>query len=428
MTFGKIQDFILKYKFIFVFIIILSVGLYLRFYNFSNIIGYGWDQARDAWKTRDIIHGQLVLNGPRTGVGHFHLGPLWFYLLAPFYYMTNLDPIGAVYFNILVNIFNFIAIFWVTRRIYNEKAALFVSLIFAINRHLIGLTQTPWNVSPVPGVTIFIFYGIYSVVLKNNYKWIPWLAFLTGLFLHLHFSIVFLIPIVFISLFFAKDKKQIIIKGLQSLPLFLIWFIPNIAYDMLNKNGNFTLFSNFFKDYWIKGFHLRFFLYRLNDAFIQFEKVLSLPHQYPFLKYIIPTIFFIVLLFEKNKKARLLGILMLLWFIVPAIGYSFYGGLTSDYYVLINMPMVLYIVYYLQGKLISIGFKPLIFSVLVIVWIFYGYYNTLDLWIKPTYGGLNKVKDEVRQIIKSGGKISFNEGDIKAYLYYTCKEDHKQCD
>lgn len=427
MNFGKIRRFIVKNRFSLIFVIILIIGLYLRFYNLSNYFGYGWDQARDAWKTRDIIHGQLVLNGPRTGIGHFNLGPLWYYLLVPFYFFTNLDPIGATYLNILINIFNFIATFWVTKKIYNEKAALFISLIIALNRYLININQIPWNVSPVPGVTILIFYGIYSVVLKNNYKWIPWIVFLTGLFLHLHFAIVFVIPIVFVSLLFAKDKKQVIKKGLISLPLFLVWFIPNIAYDMLNKYGNYNLFSNFFKDYWINGFHLRFFLFRLNDAFIQFQTVFSLPSQYPLLKYIIPTIFIIVLLFEKNKKTKLLGILMFLWFIIPAVVYTFYGGSTSEYYVLINMPMVLYIVLYLQKKLIGIGFKPLILLSLVAIWIFYGYSNTFNLWTKPSNGGLNKAKADVRKIIKAGEKIPFNEGDIMSYIYFTCIYDHKLC-
>ena len=109
---GKLnwKKWLFRNKVLVIFLFITAIGLYLRFYNFENTISYGWDQARDAWKTRDILHGQLVLDGPKTGIGQFHLGPLWFYLLAPFYYITGLDPVGAQYLNIIIKIFNFGAI------------------------------------------------------------------------------------------------------------------------------------------------------------------------------------------------------------------------------------------------------------------------------------------------------------------------------
>lgn len=426
---GKLnwKTWLLSQKSLLIFFLITSIGLYLRFYNFENTISFGWDQARDAWKTRDILHGQLVLDGPKTGIGQFHLGPLWFYLLAPFYYITGLNPVGALYLNILVNLFNFGAIFWVTKKIYNEKAALFVTFIYSFSRYLIGINQTPWNVSAVPGVSILIFYGIYSVVILKNYKWITWLAFLTGLFFHLHFAVVFLIPIVLTSLLFTEDKKKIFVKGLISLPLFLIWFIPSIAFQIQHRNIDVNLFSSFLKDYWIGGFHLKFFIFRLNDAFIQFQTVLYPSTQIKLFKFIVPAIFFIVLLFEKEAKKKALGYLMLLWFIVPAFVYALYGGTTSEYYVLINMPMVLYIVYSLQDKLINKIPKVMAFFILVVLWSFYVFNNTNDLWVKPKYGGLNRSHDETRLLIKNKEEYRFNEGDIKSYLYFTCKEDGKQC-
>lgn len=427
MDYKKIKNFLFEKKFLLAFIALVSVGMYLRFYNFENAINFGWDQARDAWKTSDIIFKYLLLDGPKTGVGQFHLGPLWFYLLVPFFRLTNLDPVGEIYLNILVNIFNFIAIFWVTKKIYNEKAALFVTMIYTFSRYMIGLNQVPWNVSPVPGVAILIFYGIYSVVFENNYKWIPIMAFLTGLFFHLHFSVVFLIPIILISLLFAKNKIKVITRGLLSLPLFIFWLIPTIVYQIQSKNSDISLFSSFLKDYWVGGFHLRFFISRLDDAFVQFRTILTLPVQNKILIFIVPAIFIIALFFEKDKKTRLLGFLMLLWFVVPAIMYSFYGGATTEYYVLINMPMVLYIIYYLQNKLLKLNPKPLILSGLVLLWLFYIYSNTFDWWVKPTYGGLHKAKDEIKEMERINEKYPFNEGDIKAYLYFMCIEHNKLC-
>lgn len=421
---NKFFGFIKKHKFILLFLLIVLVGMYLRFYRIESVQSFGWDQGRDAWKTRDIIKGQIVLNGPRTGVGHFHLGSVWYYMLVPFYLLTNLDPVGAIYLNIIVNLFNFAAIFFVSKKIYGEKAALFVSFIYATNKYLIEINRTTWNVSPIPGIAALIFYSIYKIVFESKYKWIFVLSFLTGFFFHLHFSVVFLPLIILLSLIFAKDKKKIFIYGLISLPLLIIWLIPSVIYDIQSKNTNTNLFNSFLKDYFIDGFHLRFFLYRIHDAFIQFQTILSLPRTYNLLKFIIPGIYFLTLIFEKVKKQKILGYLILLWFTVPAFGYSFYGGTTSEYYMLMNSLLVIYIVYYLQSKLLKLKFKPMIY-ILIVFWSIFTYYQTKDLWIKNQNNGLVRQKEEVRENIRLNNKISFNEGDIKAYLWQIWVEDKK---
>lgn len=421
---NKLFEFIKKHRFILLFLLIVLVGMYLRFYRIESVQNFGWDQGRDAWKVRDIIKGQVVLNGPRTGVGHFHLGSVWYYMLVPFYLLTNLDPVGAIYLNIIVNLFNFAAIFYVTKKIYGEKAALFVSFIYATNKYLIEINWTAWNVSPVPGVAALIFYSIYKIVYESKYKWIFVLSFLTGLFFHLHFSVVFLPLIILASLILAKDKKKVFVYGLTSLPLLIIWLIPSVIYDLQSKNTNTILFNNFLKDYFIDGFHLRFFLYRIHDAFIQFQTILSLPKTYSFIKFIIPGIFLVTLIFEQVKKQKILGYLIFLWFIAPAFGYSFYGGTTSEYYMLMNSLLVVYIVYYLQNKLLKLKFKPMIY-LLIIFWSIFTYSQTKDLWIKDQNNGLVRQKEEVRENIRLNNKISFNEGDIKAYLWHIWVEDKK---
>lgn len=424
MKIEKLLYFINKYKFALIFLLIVLVGMYLRFYKIEYTQSFGWDQARDAWLVRDIIHGKIILNGPRTGIGHFHLGPLWYYLLVPFYLLTNLDPSGAIYLNILVNLLNFIAIFYVSKKIYGNKAALFISFIYATNNYLIQINRTAWNVSPIPGVAALIFYGIYKVVYEKKYKWILIISCLTGLFLHLHFTVVFLPLIIILSLILVKNKKKAFIWGAASLPLLFVWFIPNILYDIQSKNNNSSLFVNFLKDYFINGFHFKFFLFRLNDAFIQFQTILSLPKAYSLLKFVVPAIYFVALLFEKEKKQKILGYLILLWFIVPAFGYSFYGGTTSEYYMLMNSVLVIYILVYLQQKLLKIKFKPIIY-LLIIFWCYFTYFQTKDLWIKNNDGGLVKQKEYVRKRILENNKIEFNEGAIDAYLWQIWVEDKK---
>ena len=325
----------------------------------------------------------------------------------------------------IMNLFNFIVIFNVSRKIYGDRAGLFITFLYATNNYLIKINRTAWNVSPIPGVAALIFYGLYKVVYEKKYKWLLVISSLTGLFLHLHFAVVFLPLIIILSLVLVKDKKKALIWGIASLPLLFIWLIPNILYDLKSKNNNTNLFINFLKDYFINGFHFRFFLIRIHDAFIQFQTILSLPMAYKFLKFIIPIIYLLTLLFEKNKKQRILGYLISLWFLVPAFGYSFYGGATSEYYMLMNSLLVIYIVYYLQTKLLNLKFKPMIL-LLIIFWSIFTY-SQLKEFLNQNYSkGFIKQKDEVRERIKQNNKINFDEGDIKAYLWHIWVEDKKK--
>ncbi len=414
----KLGHFLRKYHITIAFALLLLIGFYLRFWNIENTFEYGWDQARDAWKVRDILSGSLVLNGPRTGIGHFHLGSAWYYYLAPFYFLTRLDPIAAQYGNMLVCLFNCIVFFWVTKRIWGPKFALLSTYFFTISGYLITINKTAWNVSPVLGVSTLIFFCLHEIVMHRKYKLLVPLMFLTGLFIHLHFAFVFLPSIIFFSLLFAKDKKKIIQWGVVGLPLFLVMAIPLVFLDIEWKGGNTNLFQSFLKDYLIDGFHLRFFLIRIHDAFIQYQQILSIPHTVSWGKFVVPTIFTLVTLTERGQILKR-NILLMIWFLVPAVVYSFYAGTTSEYYVLLNAPMVIYTLVYLIQKLMrvrgvwGVGITCGVAALLV----FYGMRNSYDYWIKPSYGGLAKQKDETRNCIKAGCKKEYNEGFIDSYLY-----------
>lgn len=404
-----------------VFIFILIIGLYLRFYGIQETVQFGWDQGRDAEVVRNILHGKFTFIGPRTGIGHFHLGPVYYYMLAPFYYFANLDPMASNYFNFVANIINFVIIFIVTKKIFNNRTALFVITIYAASSYLMG-SRIPWNVTLMPGISMLIFFSIYKVY-QGNYLWIIAAWLLSGFFFNLHFTAIFLPPILILSFIFVKDKLKTIKYTLLSLPFYTIWFVPNLIHEIQNYNSDYYRLLNFWNDYYI-GFHFRFMLHRLPEAFIQFSAIINHP-PVAAIKYIVPLIFLVVTVFFGKKKERLFAYLISLWFIIPLIGFTIYGGPLSDYYFLSSAPIVLLIIGYLQDKIFKLKIKPLYFLLLILLGI-YIFLNTKESWVKPKYGGLTAQKDNVRNIIQSGGNKNYTEGDIESYLYNIWTEDNKK--
>jgi len=397
-----------------IFLLILAVGMYLRFYRIEYVESFEWDQVRDSWVVRNILMGDYALLGPRTGIGHFHLPPLYYYFLAPFFYIWKLDPVALNYFNMLMNVINFVIIYKVTKNIFNEKAGLFVSLIYAVSHYLIGVNRVPWNVTLMPGVAALIFYGITQIY-KERYKWVFGVWALSGFYFNLHFTAVFVTLIVLVSLMGVKDKVKVVKYSLFSLPLYFVWLIPTIIY-FIQGGDDFLKFQDFWNVYYI-GLHFRFMLHRLSFALVQFDSILYYSG-FKLLKFVLPAIYGIwIVFFEKDSWKKLLGYLISLWFIIPLIGFTLYGGPLSEYYFLYNSVMVLYVFWYLQEKLLKTRFKQIFIILLLIFWGTYIYQNTKDLWVKPIEGGFKEQRDYVEDQLAKEGSISFSETDIRSYLF-----------
>lgn len=401
----------------FCLLVIIAIGHYLRFYNIENTFAFGWDQGRDAWEVRDILDGKHSLKGPRVGVGDFYLGPAYFYLLAPFYFLTDGDPMAANYFNMLVNVFNTTMLYFVVSRLLSTRSGLIAAFLFSVSSYAIGKTMVPWNVSPIPGLSILIFYGLFRVS-QNSVPWIYYLSFLSGFFLHLHFTAIFL-PLIYLPVILLVKSKKLFLKHfLFSIPLFLIWLAPTIIRDVGMSHDNFFRLKHFIRDYFI-GFHLQFMLYRLPDSIIQIQAFLG--SSLGFMKFLVLPLFMLLFFFEKDRKLKKLGLLVPLWFVVPLIGFTLYGGPISDYYFFLNFSIVLLIfVYFIEKLLVPQGKIGFVIAALLVA--LFAYSNTKDLWTKTSSGGLSAQKQQATEALASGTRLEYQEGDIVSYIYLTMLE------
>lgn len=351
-----------------------------------------------------------------------HIGPLYYYLLAPFFSLSHFDPIAIDYFNFLAHFINIALFYFVTRKLFGRKEAVLAIAIYALSHYLIGFDQTPWNVTLIPGIAAMIFYSLVQIVIREKYRWLFLLWTLSGLAFHFHFTAIFFPAINIISLLFVKDKKQYLKYSLLSLPLYLVWFIPNILL-FINPQGDSHQVKDFLNSYLLHP-HPKMFLYRLPVAFTMFDLILAFAlGPLSFLKYFIPALFAGLIIFkEKKREEKILAGLMAIWFIIPYISFSIYSGPITDYYFVFQAPLVIYMMLYLVRKLFAVH-KQYAIVALVILLLGYTYINTKDLWIKPTSGGYMKQRDEAWQRFKAGDIIPFQEGVIGSYLHAVWRED-----
>lgn len=402
-----------------ILLIILVAHLFFRFFDIENRNQFTWDQVDNAWAAKTIIvDHRFPLVGPviKQNTGFF-IGPLYYYLITPFYSLFNLDPIASGVFAGITSVFTFFVIFFVTKKIFSFNVALIAVFIHTFSLFIIQQERVQWNVNFVESISLIILYSLYMVINKKiNYLIL--LAIALGLSFHVHFTSTFF-PIIILLAFPLFPKDKMIIKySILGFLLFIGCFVPSLANELISKESASRNMIQYIQSYY-HGFHLTRFLQLLPDAFIEFEEVLG--RMFKFLRYIILPVFIFLYLSPMNKKKFALCYLMILWILVPWIVFSTYSGEISNYYFALTRPVVILSLSFitwklLESRLLLVKFLPIVFWAYYVVTNISGFFVTAD---RP----LSYYKSQVRQSIKEGKTIEFSQFLPESYIYYVYKRN-----
>jgi len=394
---------------------IFLLEIFLRFYQIDQKNPFGYDQVDNAWAAKNIIvnHWFPLVGMVAKGNSGIYIGPFYYYLISLFYLLTNLNPIVSGIIAGLTSIFTFWVLYVVTRKLVNKEVATITVFINTVLFLGITFDRVQWPVNFIPSVSLIIFYLLFKI-LMGDVKKLLLLAIVTGLAFSVHFTAIFFPLIIILSLPLFPRTKQTLKYVLLSLPLFLVWLIPNVIYQ-IQQSAN-SVVGSYLGTYF-HGFHLRRVFQLTGDALIQFNPYLFFQYLIP-LKFFILPIFFIVFLYKSISKPKLiLTYLILLWFIVPWFIFATYSGEISDYYFSINRFIALIIVAYFFGRIWMI--KNVIPKIVVIVVLLYVAMINLQTFLNYQDGGsLSAREPNVIKTINQGGQIGFTQGDPNSYLYY----------
>lgn len=216
-------------------VILLNI-IFSLYHLFLGDIYFHTDISRDLLLVEDVItERSLILIGPRAGgIPGTFFGPIWIYLMVPFYLFGAGNPIFIGYFYFLMCLLAIISIGFVTYKVFSWKAALIATSIFSfyIVNLSMGFTQSFGSVILSP----FILYFIYLFTLKQKLKYLLVLFFLHGFLLQFQpaFGIITLaISIIIVTFYLFKSKK---LKYLFSV---LIVFIPLVNYIVFELRHDF---------------------------------------------------------------------------------------------------------------------------------------------------------------------------------------------
>ncbi len=429
--------------------VILLLGFFLRFYRVRDYIVFLGDEGRDALVVYNILHGDLTLLGPTSSVGGFFLGPIYYYLMTPFMFLSRFDPVGPAIMVVLFGVATIFLVYKIGREFFNPLAGIIAAFLYAISPVVVTYSRSSWNPNVFPFFTISTLYALYKAVVENKISLFILTGFLMGINLQIHYLATFVGAIIFFYTLFAGFQlkisyiKTLLKRYISLLVGFLIGFSPFLLFEVRHQFTNSKNILEFIFNSPETGASGQF-LVNVQHVFIRLfgGLILSYPDFSKFSKFdpnilqiwlvisvflgLVSVIFFLILFIKVRAESLELKkfLLIFIWALLGIGLFGLYKKSIYDYYLGFIFPVPFLLVGLLLSEVIIILKKPgKIIVVIILACLFF-----LNLKFNPiSVPGNNQVR-QVKEIAdfvlsKTDGKpynfsISGIGNSDHAYRYF----------
>jgi len=228
-----------NYVFIAIIVILLTAA-FLRLYKIEDYMTFLGDEGRDVTIVRGILHGDFTFLGPRASAGDFFLGPIYYYFMAPFLFISNYNPVGPAVMVALLGVATVFLVYRVGREFFGNSAGLVAAALYAVSPLVITYSRSSWNPNVMPFFSLLTLYTAYKAIEnKKKYLFIISGIFL-GILIQLHYLAIFVAAILFFYILFSEildgEKKNILIalfkKYILTFTGFLIGISPFLLFEL----------------------------------------------------------------------------------------------------------------------------------------------------------------------------------------------------
>jgi 4-amino-4-deoxy-L-arabinose transferase-like glycosyltransferase len=233
---------------------VLLLALALRVWRIDEYLPFLGDEGRDVRVVRRFLTNfDLMFIGPRTSIGDMYLGPLYYYLIAPFLLLWNFSPVGPAVFVSLVSVGTVFLIWYMVREWFGKYGAMAAAFLYAISPIVILHARHSWNPNIMPFLVLLCVYSAWRIWQKKDFKWLLVLGASFGSAIQSHYlglligptlAVVWLIS--FISVYKSSDLRKFIVYSLGALGIFLLLQVPLVLFDWRHGWHNTLSLKTFF--------------------------------------------------------------------------------------------------------------------------------------------------------------------------------------
>jgi len=317
-----------------VLLLIIALGIFFRIYNYKELFLYGHDQDLGGWFVKDVVvnhHFRLI--GQLTSTEGIFIGPIFYYLLVPFYWTFGMSPIGGVFLVLIIGIFVIWSFYFVFLKLFDKKTGLVASLIYSLSFYTIFNDREVVPTMPVILWSVWFLWALYLVLKGKQKMAYVLLGILLALTWHLNVALVLLVPLILLASILSKKKLDLhsALLGLTTFTVFsLPFFLFEIRHGFVQIRSVIAAFTTNQNDV-VSGME------KVTRTFLLFSKDLhnllwgnygSWP--YGFDLFVFGVIFGVVI--YKKIIPRKLALIFLSWIFVYILFFSLYSKRLSEYY------------------------------------------------------------------------------------------------
>jgi len=196
------------------------MALVLRLWPPQDHIIWQYDHARDRSIAISIIRDKdLILHGPATSKwGLFH-GPIFYYYIAPFYFLSQGDTFLPMLAMVALNLSAMIPLALLVKELFKDKRMVLLSLfLFAISYEQVEYARWLSNVCLVTPIMLWMMLVVWKITngkLKQNFTKLTLIfGTLLGLLIQSEIFFLYFIPFFIVYFYFKKQPiKAYILTG-----------------------------------------------------------------------------------------------------------------------------------------------------------------------------------------------------------------------
>lgn len=167
-------------------LLITLIAGFLRFYKIPETVMFLGDQGRDALIVANIFRKlDPVLIGPVTSVGNMYLGPLYYYIMLPFLWLSYPSPLGPVYAVAFFSTLSVFITYLVAKKMFSPITGLLAAFFIAFSASAIDLSRFSWNPNLAPLFSVLMIFFNWKALRQPKY-WMLVALFFSGI-IQLHY-------------------------------------------------------------------------------------------------------------------------------------------------------------------------------------------------------------------------------------------------
>ncbi len=237
-------NFLGKKAYLFLILIIIAGGIFLRSYHFSDWLHFELDQSRDA-KIIDLAYkegiGNLPLLGPKAAGSFLRLGPAFYYFNYLSALISGNTPSGIAFVIMIFGVLTIPIFYLFSRRYFERRVAIGLLAVFSVSIFLVMYSRFSWNPNALPLFTILVLYSFLRTCdadEKRKGLWLLISSFSLAIATQLHFLAFVSMPVIAIIYLAIKRPRIKILYWIGAILVFLVLYSPMITNEIKTGGDN----------------------------------------------------------------------------------------------------------------------------------------------------------------------------------------------